>query len=101
MIAAVMTFMILGTSLGLKIGDVIAYETAQQNQELTVEENLHGGKVLVLSDGSAWEVAPQDIKNSQLWILPSPLKIEKSDDPIYSYRITNMQTNSSILVRPI
>ncbi len=74
---------------------------AYGQEALTVDENLHSGKVLVLSDGSTWEVAPQDLGTSQTWLFPSPLKIEKSGDATYPYRITNAQAGTSILVRPI
>ncbi|QVL58213.1 MAG: hypothetical protein KFB93_03795 [Simkaniaceae bacterium] len=88
-------------SSGLKIEEVIAHETIQKKQEITIEENLHGGKVLVLNDGSTWEIAPQDLNTSQSWIFPSPLKIEKSSNSSYPYRIINTNSNSSVLARPI
>ncbi|MCB1072521.1 MAG: hypothetical protein H7A41_00230 [Chlamydiales bacterium] len=88
-------------SPGLKIDEVITHEVIQKQDEITVEENLHGGKVLVLSDGSTWEVAPQDLKVSGTWILPVPLKIEKSTNPSYPYRLININSNSSVLARQI
>ena len=88
-------------SQGLKIEEIIAHENIQKSQEISIEENLHGGKVLVLSDGSTWEVAPQDLTISQSWILPVPLKIEKSNNTSYPYRIINTNSNSSVLARPI
>lgn len=86
---------------GMKIEDVIAHENVPQQLELTVDENLHSGKILVLSDGSTWEVAPQSLKVSENWILPSPLKVEKSGNKTYPYKIIIIQTNESVLVRPI
>ena len=86
---------------GMKIEEVIAHENMQQQLDLTIDENLHGGKVIVLSDGSTWEVAPQDLNTSQSWILPTPLKVEKSNNPSYPYKITTIATGTSILVRPI
>ncbi|WP_194848045.1 hypothetical protein [Candidatus Neptunochlamydia vexilliferae] len=83
----------------------LAVVRGQKNKEdaesLTVDENLHNGKVLILSDGSTWEVAPQDLPTSQTWIFPSPLKVEKNGTAAFPYRITSLQTGSSILVRPI
>lgn len=99
-IIAALLFHLLATT-GLKIEDVIAHENVQQGQDITIEENLHGGKVLILSDGSSWEIAPQDLNISQLWILPVPLKIEKSNNSTYPYRIINMNSNSAILARPL
>ncbi|MCB1107239.1 MAG: hypothetical protein KDK76_04000 [Chlamydiia bacterium] len=94
-------FSLLASSLGLKIEDVIAHENMQQEQDLSVTENLHDGKILILSDGSTWEVAPQSLSVSQTWIFPAPLNISKSTNTYYPYEITNIQTSSSILVRPI
>ena len=92
---------IVATFSGLKISEVIAQESGGENQEITVDENLHNGKIIVLSDGSTWEVAPQSLQTSQSWIFPSALKIEKINHPSYSYKITNIHTGSYILARPI
>ena len=56
---------------GLKIEEVIAHENVQQEQEITIEENLHGGKVLVLSNGmAAMMVLEKNAKRKCAW-LPS------------------------------
>lgn len=94
------TALLLATA-GLKIEEVIAHESTQIPQDLTVEENLHGGKVLVLSDGSKWEIAPQDLHLSSSWILPVPMKVEKSNNQTYPYRITDINSQSSVLARPV
>lgn len=88
-------------SQGLKLEEIIAHEVIQKESNLAVEENLHGGKVLILSDGSTWEVAPQDVKTAQTWILGPPLKIEKSTNKFYPYRFINTNSKSSILARRI
>ncbi len=94
-------FSLLATAPGLKIEEVIAHQNMQQGQDLTIEENLHGGKILVLSDGSTWEIAPQSLKTSQSWIIPSALKIEKINHPTYPYKIISIQTGSYVLARLI
>ena len=86
---------------GLKIAEVIAHQKMQKGQDLTVEENLNEGKILVLSDGSTWEIAPQSLKTSQSWIIPSALKIEKINHPAYPYKIISVQTGSYVLARSI
>ena len=99
-IAGVILPMIAAFS-GLNISGVMGEETIEKNQEITVDENLHSGKIIVLSDGSTWEVAPESLKISESWIFPSPLKIEKINHLSYPYKITNTYTGSSILARPI
>jgi hypothetical protein len=86
----------------LKIEEVIAHEMPQEQQEsLTVEENLHGGKILILSDGTKWEIAPQDLSTSSSWILSVPMKVEKSNNKMYPYKIININSQSSVLARPL
>lgn len=93
-----MTALLLATT-GLKIEEVIAHQTTQVPQELTVQENLHGGKVLLLSDGTKWEVAPQNLDISSTWIFPVPMKVEKTGSGNYPYRIININSQSSVLAR--
>ena len=83
-------------------GEVFAQSTPYvQQQEVTVNENLHSGKVLVLSDGSTWELAPQSLEVSQTWIFPSPLRVDRINHPHYPYKITSIETHSYVLARPI
>lgn len=74
-------------------------------EELTVSE-IHNEKkkntfitTLVLSDGSKWEVKPEDANTAQSWFIPHDMKVEASNDPEYPYRITNQVTGSSILAK--
>jgi len=92
---------LLAAPQSMKLEEVIAQEDTRNHPDLTVDLNLHNGKVLVLSDGTSWEVAPQDLTTSQSWILPSPLLIEKSNNTYYPYKLINKATNSCVLVRPI
>ncbi|MEM8727221.1 MAG: hypothetical protein AAGE99_00690 [Chlamydiota bacterium] len=84
-----------------KVEALAAAGAIRNEEEITIEENLHGGRVLVLSDGSTWEVAPQDLKTSRTWILAVPLKIEASRHPAYPHRLVNINSDTSILVRKI
>ncbi|MCB1084495.1 MAG: hypothetical protein KDK60_00150 [Chlamydiia bacterium] len=92
---------LLSFPVGLKISEVIAQESQALPQEITVEENLHSGKILILSNGSSWMVAPSSLNVSQTWITPSGLKIEPSGNAYYPYSIINLQTKASVLVRPL
>ena len=75
--------------------------TDNNHQELTIEENRHGGKVLILSNKTMWEVAPQDVVITEIWIFPFPLEIQKSDNKTYPYYIVNKNSQTKILVRPL
>ena len=68
---------------------------------LTVDENREGGRVLLLSDGTMWEIAPEDRRITGVWIFPSPLSIERSLDTFYSHYIVNLVSHTKVSARPI
>lgn len=70
-------------------------------ERLTLSENLHGGKIIRLSDGSTWEVNPRDVSRAQVWLFPFPIRIEKNDSSTYPYRLVNANTNKYIRVRKV
>jgi hypothetical protein len=65
----------------------------------TLSENRFQGRVLVLSDGSTWEVAPKDRGLAASWITPVPMTITQSVDSEYPYKIINQQSGSFITAR--
>ena len=69
--------------------------------DLTLEENLHNGRIIKLSDGSSWEVAPQDLHISEIWVLPITIEVEKSDHPVYPYYLVNKTSGTRVLVRTV
>jgi len=69
--------------------------------ELTIEENLYAGEVLKLSDGTIWQVAPDDQTISQIWLFSFPVKVEPSGDASYPYTIENENSKTKLLVRPL
>lgn len=72
-----------------------------ENQRVTLAENLHGGRVLKLSDKSIWEVAPQDVNITSLWLTPFPVTIGHSPDPYYPSTLTNQVSGTTVHVRSI
>lgn len=78
-------------SLQIKTGEV----------PLSLSINVEGGKVLILSDGSKWEVAPSDQVVSSLWLTPFPLKLVPSQSKEYPQEILNLQTQEKVLVRQV
>ena len=75
--------------------------TASDNKSLTLAENLHGGRVLKLNDGSIWEVAPQDVNLTSLWLTPFPITIGNTADPYYPNTLTNQVSGTTVHVRRI
>lgn len=64
-----------------------------------ISENLRNGQVIRLSDGSLWNIRPQDTLITQSWITPVDILISQSGDPDYPYKLTNSLTGSSALAK--
>ena len=72
--------------------------TAQENdpQQLYLSLNIGEGKYLQLSDGSTYEIAPEDRLFASYWITPFPLMISESGNTEYPVRITNLNTGTMV-----
>lgn len=100
-----LSFFLCGTlfscSLENKPSTLLAEQSQSKQHEITLSVNSHNGKILTLSDGSSWEVAPQDLNISEVWVVPSPFAVEKSANASFPYYLVNKDTGSKVLVRPI
>jgi len=65
----------------------------------TLSENLLNSRYLRLSDGTLWNVRPEDVPIAQGWIMPVEIIVGKSSNPFYPFRLTNKVSGSSVLVR--
>jgi hypothetical protein len=75
--------------------------TSPQESELSLSININNGQKLELSDNSFWEIAPNDVPTSAIWITPFPVKITSSGDPDYPCLIVNLNSGVSVKARPI
>ncbi len=57
---------------------------------LSLNINIEGGKELILSDGTKWEVAPEDQSISALWLTPVPLKLLANPSAEYPNLLVNL-----------
>jgi hypothetical protein len=64
-----------------------------------ISENFYNGKYIRLSDGSLWNIRPQDTPITQGWITSVEIIIEPSQDPDYPNKLTNTLTGSSVLAK--
>jgi hypothetical protein len=97
-------FSLCGDAANFKLESVLSHLTSNDSSDdsdLTLDENRYNGKILKLSDGTLWLVAPQDVQTTQIWIFPFPLKIEKSDNHAYPYYLVNLRSGTKVLVRPV
>lgn len=67
----------------------------------TLEENLHSGRYIKLSDGTIWNIRPLDTPITQSWITPVEISVSSSSDATYPYTLTNSLTGSSVLARRV
>lgn len=72
-----------------------------QEHALTLSVNSQNGQQLLLSDGSRWQIHPQDVKTSSIWLTPITVGIKRGTDPNYPYIITNISTNQSVRAKQI
>ena len=65
----------------------------------SVSEIFYSGKYVRLSDGSLWNVRPQDTPLTQSWISSADIIITPSQDATYPYKLTNTITGSSVFAK--
>ena len=64
-------------------------QKSPQQAALSLNINIDGGRQLILSDGTKWEVAPEDQSISNLWLTPIPLKLLPGGSPEYPNVLMN------------
>ena len=65
----------------------------------TLSENLMKSQYLRLSDGTLWNVRPEDVPIAQSWITPVQIVVSQSTNPFFPYKLTNQVSGTSILAR--
>lgn len=77
----------------------------KDDTEIYLSQNINNGQKLELSDGSIWEVMPDDVNKASFWIVPFPLEFIPNEDPIdqaqYPQKILNRNTGVTVKVKMI
>lgn len=77
----------------------------KSEETLYLSQNVDNGKVLELSDGSLWKVAPDDVERAAFWVLPFPLYFVDNNDPAdrndFPKKLVNQNTNLGVKVKQI
>ena len=84
------------------LNDTFVVKTGEQKMEentLTISLNIRNGQQLQLSDGSLWEINPEDSYTSSTWITPVELTIKKSNNPTYPFWLSNKATGQGVRAR--
>ena len=63
--------------------------------------NINNGQKILLSDNTLWEVSPDDIGTSSVWITPFPVQVEPSGNTDYPSYLININTGARIKARQI
>ena len=66
-----------------------------------LSENLDNGAHLRMSDGSLYEVAPENRNISSAWLLPFPLKVEMTQDLTYPYLLIDPNSDERVRAKQI
>ncbi len=75
--------------------------TKESESELFLSINIDNGHKIQLSDNTLWEVSPDDVNTSSLWLTPFAVKIIPSGDPVYPCLIVNKESNVSVKARRV
>jgi hypothetical protein len=73
------------------------YLGTNMTHRVTRVENLGG--VVVLDDGSKWEVQMMDKSKSMMWLMSDQVKVESY--MVHQYRLTNQKQNASVLAKHV
>lgn len=76
-------------------------EKTASNAKVSLSMNINQGEQLILSDGSRWQVAPDDVIKASGWITPFPMQIQPSDNPDYPFLLVNQNTKESVKARKV
>ncbi len=67
-----------------------------QPTTLTLSININDGHQLLLSDGTSWEIDPQDYSVSKDWLAPIPIVIKASNNQQYPRYLVNKTTGIKV-----
>ncbi len=71
------------------------------NSIVYVSANMQGGKELILTDDSKWEVDPEDQAVSEFWIGSFPIKISLEGSKEYPYLLKSIHSQKKVKARPL
>jgi len=63
---------------------------------LFLSYNLQNGTLLRLSDGSDWQINPQDVNITSMWLTPIEIAVIPTTDPDYPFKLKNVQTGETV-----
>lgn len=74
-------------------------ETRPSN--LTFDLIIDGGRYVQLSDGTLWEIAPEDRKKTSLWLVSFPIEINDSGSLDYPKLLIDQNTKDAVRAKQV
>lgn len=68
---------------------------------ITLSQNISGGRYIMLTDETIWEINPEDTPTSSAWITPVEMIISNNPDSNWPYILTNSATGSRVRAKQI
>ncbi len=81
--------------------EVKTSKVKQTTPEVMLSINIEGGRKLQLSDNTLWEIDPNDVSQSSVWITPFPIRIVPSDSAEYPFLLVNKTSGVSVKARKV
>jgi len=76
-------------------------DRGQDRKPIYLSLNVENGAQLEFSDGSSYEIDPEDQIYTAYWIAPFPVRFGRSYNRKYPVKITNMNTGTSVNAKRI
>ncbi len=67
---------------------------------ISLQSVTQQGDLLSLGDGSQWKIAPMDMYKAKNWTPSDRVRVEQSDNFLYKWRLTNLDTGEVALANP-
>lgn len=64
---------------------------------LLIQRNI--GTLITLTDGSEWEIAPEDISTAKTWKIMDKIEVVKTENPMYPFKLINKNTKGEEFVK--
>lgn len=81
------------------ISTLLLSASVMVDRVLYLTMNMKQGQELILNDESHWEIAPEDLRLTENWIGPVPIRICFGGDKEYPYFLHNLVTGHKIRAR--
>lgn len=73
----------------------MAPQPESANDKGLIEQNIGGGDMIQLQDGTLWEIASYEQHKTKLWRKGDTLQVSRSGNSVYPYQLTNLYSQET------